>query len=175
MPQPVSQYNLIAKAIHWISALTIFALFTVGYWMVDLNYYSEWYKIAPHWHKSIGLILLILTIFRIVWKILTQTPEIEGEDWEKVGAKLAHSIIYILLFSIFISGYMISTADGRGIDIFKWFTLPGFGSIIENQEDIAGQIHFFAAYSLIGLALVHAIAALKHHFINKDNTLKKML
>lgn len=175
MTQPVSQYNRTAKAIHWISAISIFALFALGYWMVDLTYYSEWYKVAPFWHKSIGIALFALTLLRIVWKITTVTPAIEGASWEKTGAKLVHALLYILLISIFISGYLISTADGRGIDVFGLFSLPGLGSLIENQEDIAGEIHFYLTYTLIALASLHALAALKHHFINKDNTLKKMI
>jgi cytochrome b561 len=175
MSQSVSQYNRVSKVIHWLSAIIIFSLFAVGYWMVDLTYYSEWYKIAPHWHKSIGLTLFSLTLFRLIWKNITQSPDIEGLVWEKVGAKIAHALLYCLLFAVFISGYLISTADGRGIDVFNLFTLPGLGSFIENQEDIAGDVHFYLTYSLIALALLHAVAALKHHFINKDNTLKKMI
>ena len=76
---------------------------------------------------------------------------------------------------MFLSGYLISTADGRGIEVFNWFEVPGLGSFIENQEDLAGQVHEYAAYILIGLSSLHALAALKHHFMNKDNTLKKML
>jgi cytochrome b561 len=175
MYQPVSQYNRISKVIHWVSAISVFGLFALGYWMVDLTYYSEWYKIAPFWHKSIGLTLFALTLFRIVWKQIIPSPEMEGQAWEKTGAKIAHALLYILLFATFISGYMISTADGRGIDVYNLFTLPGLGSLIENQEDIAGEVHFYLTYSLIALALLHAVAALKHHFINKDNTLKKMI
>lgn len=175
MSHTVSQYNRLAKIIHWLSALTIFAMFALGYWMIDLTYYSEWYKVAPHWHKSFGFILCILTLFRVVWKLTTATPEIEGLTWEKTVAKIAHNLLYLILFAVFISGYMISTADGRGIEIFNWFTLPGLGSLVENQEDIAGEIHFYLTYGLISLALLHALAAFKHHFINKDNTLKKML
>lgn len=175
MPQPLSQYNAIAKTLHWLSALAVFSLFALGYWMVDLTYYSEWYKIAPYWHKSIGLILFTLTFFRVLWKLVNKSPQIEGKVWEIKAAKIAHLLLYILLFATFLSGYLISTADGRGIEVFSWFTVPGFGSFIENQEDIAGEIHFYLTYSLIGLALLHASAALKHHFINKDNTLKKMI
>lgn len=74
-----------------------------------------------------------------------------------------------------ISGYLISTADERPIEVFGWFSVPSFGSFIDNQEDIAGTIHEWLAYVLIALASVHALAALKHHFIDKDNTLKRML
>ena len=83
--------------------------------------------------------------------------------------------MYLLIFVIFSSGYLISTEDGRGIDVFTWFTVPSLGALFENQADIAGNIHFYAAWSLVIIASIHALAALKHHFINKDNTLRKML
>lgn len=74
-----------------------------------------------------------------------------------------------------ITGYLISTADGRGIEIFEFITIPAYGAIIENQEDIAGLVHKWLAYSLIMLAILHALAALKHHLIDKDNTLNRMI
>jgi len=73
------------------------------------------------------------------------------------------------------SGYMISTADGRPISVFNWFDIPALPALIEQQEDIAGEIHFISATTLITLSLLHAAAALKHHFIDKDNTLRRML
>lgn len=170
-----TSYNLLAKVFHWLSAILVIGLFAVGLWMVELTYYSEWYQLAPHWHKSVGLCLALLTLIRLAWKLFSQTPKIEGSPLERKAAISAHHLLYLLLFVLFISGYLISTADGRGIMIFDWFELPGLGSFFNNQEDIAGLVHEYAAYALIGLVALHALAALKHHFINKDNTLKKML
>lgn len=76
---------------------------------------------------------------------------------------------------IMISGYLISTADDRGIEVFMFFVVPGFGSFFENQEDIAGLVHQWLAYILIALSLLHAMAAVKHHVIDKDNTLNRMI
>ena len=70
---------------------------------------------------------------------------------------------------------MISTADGRSIEVFSWFEVPALGSVIDNQEDIAGEVHKYLAYGLIGLVILHAIAALKHHIIDKDATLTRMI
>ncbi|GAA5646852.1 MULTISPECIES: cytochrome b [Vibrio] len=175
MSTEVKNYNAMVRAIHWISAAVIIGMFAVGLWMVDLTYYSQWYKTAPHWHKSVGIILAAVTIFRIVWKHVTLSPKVEGKAYEVILAKLAHSAIYLLLLVIFISGYLISTEDGRGIDVFNWFTVPGAGAFFEGQADTAGTIHYYAAWALILLAALHAVAALKHHFIDKDNTLRKMI
>jgi len=175
MNNTITQYNRVAKSLHWLSALLVVGLFAAGYWMVGLDYYSEWYTTAPYWHKSVGLILCTLTILRLLWKFFTASPGLVGSTLEKKVATSAHYLLYILLFILFISGYLISTADGRGIDVFNWFTVPGFGSFIKNQEDWAGLVHEYVAYILIALAVLHGLAALKHHFVNKDNTLKKML
>jgi cytochrome b561 len=142
--------------------------------MVELTYYNEWYKTAPHWHKSVGILLALLTLFRLAWKALKPSPKVEGKRYEVVLAISAHHTMYLLLFMLFISGYLISTSDGRGIEVFNWFTVPGAGELFPNQSDIAGQVHFYTAMALIGLVTVHVLAALKHHFIDKDNTLRKM-
>nr|WP_086939968.1 cytochrome b [Thaumasiovibrio occultus] len=168
-------YNLPARLFHWVSALTVFALFGVGLWMVGLDYYSSWYRTAPHWHKSVGLLLALLTLLRMAWKMLKPHPAIEGKRWEVIAAKSAHHTMYLLLAVMFISGYLISTSDGRAIAVFNWFEIPGAGELFPQQSDLAGKAHYYSAWLLIVLAGVHALAALKHHFIDKDNTLLKML
>lgn len=168
-------YGWISILLHWLSAVVVIALFAVGFWMVDLNYYSEWYRTAPYYHKSVGLLLAFIILFRVLWRSRQINPKPLGKPFENKAATLVHRLIYLLMFSLFISGYLISTADGRGIDVFDWFTVPSIGELIANQEDIAGLIHEWLAYSLIALASVHALAAIKHHMIDKDNTLKRML
>lgn len=175
MDTPVQNYNLVARAMHWISALAIIGLFAVGLWMVELSYYSEWYRTAPHYHRSIGILLAIVTVARIAWKHITASPKSEGKAYEVAAAKVAHAVMYVLLITIFITGYLISTSDGRGIEVFNWFTVPGAGELFPNQSDLAGEIHFYVAWAVILIAGLHALAALKHHFIDKDNTLRKML
>lgn len=172
-----THYGYISMFLHWLSALTIIGLFALGYYMVDLTYYHEWYKTAPELHKSIGALLFILMIIRLLWrkKQLTPSPLASHSNVERKAGKLIHSVLYVLIFIIMITGYLISTADGRGIDVFKLFTIPSLGSFIENQEDIAGLVHQWLAYLLITLSLLHALAALKHHFIDKDNTLNRMI
>ncbi|MEX3070833.1 cytochrome b [Vibrio alginolyticus] len=175
MDTPVQNYNLVARVMHWISALAIIGLFAVGLWMVELSYYSEWYRTAPHYHRSIGILLAIVTIARIAWKHISVSTKAEGKAYEVAAAKLAHAVMYVLLITIFITGYLISTSDGRGIEVFNWFTVPGAGELFPNQSDLAGEIHFYSAWAVILIAGLHALAALKHHFIDKDNTLRKML
>ncbi|MGF1684729.1 cytochrome b [Photobacterium minamisatsumaniensis] len=175
MDKQKQTYDWLSIILHWLTAVAVIGLFAVGLWMVDLNYYSQWYKPVPHWHKSVGICLALATLFRLIWKQISKPPAIDGAKWEIAAAKLAHTFIYLLLIGIFVSGYLISTADGRAIAVFDWFSVPALGELFPDQADIAGEVHYYLAFTLIGLAAIHALAALKHHFINKDNTLKKML
>ena len=172
-----TSWGWINIVLHWTTAITVIGLFALGLWMVEQTYYDEWYVKAPFIHKSIGLILFFVVLFRLVWRLTNITPESLSthSQLEKRIAHLAHKIIYILLFAILLSGYLISTANGRGISVFGWFELPATLYGIENQEDIAGLIHLIVSIGLILLVFVHAAGAIKHHFIDKDSTLKRML
>lgn len=168
-------YGWISIAIHWITALLVAGLFILGYWMLTLGYYDSWYRLGPWWHKSVGLTLLALTVFRLIWSLLTPKPKALGTPLEKVGARLGHALIYGLLFVTMVSGYLISTADGRGISVFDWFEVPALITGIPQQEDIAGVIHWYAALALIIVAVGHGLAAIKHHVVNRDSTLRRMV
>ncbi|MFK5986056.1 MAG: cytochrome b [Pseudomonadota bacterium] len=163
--------------IHWLTAITVIALFILGLWMVELTYYDSWYRDAPNIHKSIGLLLFAITLFRILWLSLSIRPGALSSysQIEQQLAKIVHWALYILLFSLMFSGYLISTADGRAIELFNWFDVPAIISGIEGQEDIAGQVHYILAMSLIVITGIHAMGAIKHHFIDKDSTLTRML
>lgn len=168
-------YGLISILIHWVSAVTVFTLFGLGLWLSDMSYYDEMYRVVPHWHKSVGILLSFAVIFRVIWMISHKSPTPHGSPVMMKVAKAGHGILYLGLIGLFVTGYLISTADGRAIEVFDWFSVPGFGSFIENQEDLAGEIHEIIAYGIMGLAALHALAALKHHFLDRDNTLTRML
>ena len=177
MKNTKEHYGWISILLHWLAAITVFGLFGLGYWMVDLDYYDSLYKTAPALHKSVGLSLLAIMIFRLIWRLIQVQPghlESHKPIERKIGA-FVHLFLYFLLFVIMFAGYFISTADGRGIDVFGLFEVPGFGSLIENQEDKAGVFHQYAAYLLMLVVFLHAAAALKHHFIDKDKTLTRMI
>jgi len=170
-------YGLVTIVIHWLSAIAVIGLFSLGYWMVELTYYSSWYQTAPHTHKSVGLLLLGLTLLRLVWRLMSSTPTAlaDHQPWEKRMAKWVHALLYSLMLLLMMSGILISTADGRDIWIFDWFAVPFPNAFIDDQADIAGVIHQYLAYSLMAIVVLHAAGAIKHHVIDKDNTLKRML
>ncbi len=172
-----SRYGWLSIALHWGMALIVIGMFALGIWMRELSYYDPWYKDAPAIHKSFGILLFLMLVVRIVWRNINIRPTDDPalKPWERTTAHLTHIALYGLMFALMIAGYLISTADGRAIEVFGWFQVPATLYDLPEQEDIAGEIHELIAWALILLAGVHALAALKHHFINRDTTLLKML
>ncbi|MCV6636408.1 cytochrome b [Candidatus Albibeggiatoa sp. nov. NOAA] len=170
-------WGLVSKAFHWLTALIIISLFGLGLWMVELSYYDPWYRKAPDLHKSLGIIVISLMLLRLIWRVINPTPKslATHQTWERYLAHTVHIILYLLVFSIGITGYLISTADGRAIEVFNIISIPSLGMFIERQEDIAGWVHWVLAWTLITFVGLHLIGALKHHFIDKDATLVRML
>ena len=168
-------YGHVSIALHWLVALAVFSLFALGLWMVELEYYDAWYQRAPALHKSTGIALFGVMLLRLGWRWSNPRPRPQGTSLERKAASLAHVAMYILLYALMLSGYLISTADGRAIEVFGLFSVPATLSGIENQEDIAGEIHELLAFTLMALVALHTLAALKHHFIDRDRTLMRML
>ncbi len=157
-------------------AVMIIALFFLGRFMVDLPYSHPWYHSAPHLHKSLGLFLLALLVIRSIWVIIIKRPALLPMPYlERITALFVQKSFYFLLFGITISGYLIPTANGSGVELFSLFTVPAVFTGFEHQEDIAGGFHYVLAYILIFFVLLHTIGALKHHFMDRDDTLTRML
>lgn len=172
-----SDWGIVTIVVHWLVAVTVFSLFGLGLYMVELDYYDSMYKTAPDIHKSVGILLFLVILFRLIWRLLNTTPQpLENHKrWEVMLAHWVHMALYGLLIVLMVSGYLISTADGRAISVFNWFDVPSLISGIDNLEDWAGEVHEILAYLLMSFAAVHALGALKHHFIDKDRTLLRML
>lgn len=168
-------YGLIARLIHWGMAAAILAMFALGYWMRTLGYYSPWYKLAPDFHKAAGMILVALLAFRMVWRMFDHRPDDSGiKAIERKLSHLLHTGFYLLLIVLMTAGYMIATLDGHVIDVFGWTEIPSLYTQ-KGLEETAGRVHELLAYLLMGLVALHAAAALKHHFVDRDKTLLRML
>ena len=177
MKNTSNHYGRVTIVLHWIVAVTVIGLFALGFWMVDLGHYDPWYQQGPDLHKSIGILLFLVMVFRVFWQKFQVTPKtIESHSHvEKKIGTMVHSFLYFSLFILMISGYLISTADGRAIEVFQLFSIVSIGELFADQEDLSGMFHKYLAYVLITVVVLHALASLKHHFIDKDKTLLRML
>ncbi|ADD76616.1 MULTISPECIES: cytochrome b [Pantoea] len=171
------RYGWLSIFLHWSMALVIYAMFALGLWMVGLSYYDTWYHNAPEIHKSIGVILMLALIIRLIWRVVSPPPKplSSYSPLVRITAVVAHGLLYGLLIAILFSGYLISTADGKPVSVFGWFSLPAVLTGAGEQADLAGDIHLWLAWCIVILSVLHGLAALKHHFIDRDITLKRML
>lgn len=169
-------YGFVSIAIHWLMAITLIGLYFSGDYMVGLDYYSTLYHTLPDIHKAVGVIVGFLLIFRIVWLHTHTRPENlpDISNLNHLLAKLGHIALYILMIVMLVSGYMISTAKGAGIDVFGIFELPALLAPNDARADFAGEVHEIAGLVFMLVVLGHAAAALIHHFFMKDNTLRRM-
>lgn len=168
-------FGWLTIGLHWLSALLVVGLLALGIWMVTLTYYSQWYYPAPNLHKSAGMLFAGVLLVRAGWRLVNIQPSARGRHWEQLAAHISHWLIYVLLFGIVISGYLLVTAEGAGISVFGWFEIPASSIQFERQADLAGWWHRWLSYVLIALLAVHIAAALKHQFIDRDGTLTRML
>lgn len=171
------RFGIVSMVLHWSVAIVVYGMFALGLWMVTLSYYDGWYHQAPEIHKSIGILLMMGLVVRLIWRAVSPPPPAlkSYSRITRLAAVAAHALLYMVLFAILISGYLISTADGKPISVFGWFDIPATLSDAGAQADLAGQIHLWLAWSVVILSALHALAAIKHHFIDKDDTLRRML
>jgi len=171
----ITRYGFITIFIHWLMAFIMIGMLAVGLYMVELPIGSLKLKLYG-WHKAFGLLVLFLAAFRLVWRIVNMTPSLDSLPiLERLAARFVHWIFYIIMFAMPLTGWLITSAAGLPASFFGLFTMP---NLIEPNEDLRlffSSIHQFLAYGLIILIILHVSAALKHHFINKDDILRRMI
>lgn len=169
-------FGLVTRVLHWLIALGIIGLIWLGWWMVGLSYYDPWYHDSLQLHKAFGLVVLMLAVGLIGWRLAGKRPLPSGEmkPWEIRASGLMHLVLFALMIVVPVTGYVITTSEGQGVSMFGLFEVPAMMPKSDTTRDLAIAIHYYFAYAGIALVLGHAGAALKHHFVNKDDTLKRM-
>ncbi len=168
-------YGWVSILLHWIMALGIIGLWLLGTYMVTLDYYHPWYQRLPHIHRSLGLILALLLLLRILWRWRNPVPQLHGARWERTAATLMHGLLYLMMAILVSSGYLLASTDTQAIAVFNWGNIPAAPFDLEQQTDLLGEIHKVSGWLLLFLLILHTGAALKHHFIDHDPTLLRML
>ncbi|MFP6806184.1 MAG: cytochrome b [Pseudomonadales bacterium] len=177
----MNNYSLLSKLLHWSMALAMFFLFGLGVYMIDLGYYDSNYTLSYSVHKAVGMIVLFVAAIQLMWAIVHKGPDMVStlRNWERVSAALMHKLLFVLIVFIPLSGYVIAAAVGQSVDIFGLIEIPAFFPDMFKPEDIAiediaSEAHYYLAYGGAGFVVLHLLAALKHHFVDKDRTLRRM-
>lgn len=169
-------YGIISKAFHWVIAVLVIALLAVGLIMADMETNPDKIKLIGL-HKEFGIVVLALAALRLGWKILDVSPLMPKSVGKLavIGAKSVHFLLYVLMFAMPVSGWMMSSAAGFPVSVFGLFTMP---NLVEPNKELRhdlSELHEIFAWGLISLISLHVLAALFHHFYYKDNVLTRML
>ncbi len=171
-----SRYGLVARALHWVVAFLIISLIPLGWYMVRLDYYDPWSHDALEIHKGLGMVVLLLASIMISSQITSRRTltAVSRKQWEALAAKITHYLLYALMLVVPATGYIVSTSAGAGVSVFGLFEVPAILPKSVPLRDAAISVHYYFAYLGVGLIALHVAGALKHHFIEKDDTLRQM-
>lgn len=170
------RFGAVAKNFHWLIAAIVVCLIGVGLYISDLDPSPLKFSLS-FWHKSFGITVLALMVLRLVWRFANTQPAAlaNHKKWEKLFAKAIHGVLYICLFAMPLSGWAMSSAKGFSVSVFGWFTLPDIAGQNKELGHLLREAHEIIANVLIVCIVLHFGGALKHHIIDKDSTLRRML
>ena len=169
-------FGWVTQLFHWVTFVLVAGLFAVGWYMVDLPNEPDKFQIYAL-HKSIGITVLTLAVLRVGWRGVNPTPPILGQPkrWERVAARVTHGLLYSLLLAVPVSGWVLSSAADFPASWFGIFELPNLVEPSDELRELTTTVHQTLGRILGILLLLHILAALKHHYVNKDATLVRMM
>jgi len=171
----IETYNGVSKGLHWLIALLAFVLLAMGkLGEVEADEGNGLFG----WHTALGLLVLALMVIRAVWRLTHAVPPPPRgvPAWQQRAAALTHGAFYALLMLLPVSGWLLASVEGDPLDFFGWFTVPWLpvpGG--DAAEDAIEEAHEILGNVLLLLAALHVAAGLKHHFIDRDEVLRRML
>lgn len=174
-PNNASSWGAPAKLFHWLVAVLIFIQFVLGWWAVS-------WRLSPLklnlfvWHKSIGMVILALVIWRLLWRWMNPTPVLPADTpaWERVAARASHALLYVLMIALPLSGWLLNSAAGVPFRIFRIIPLSSLIAPDKHMAELAALVHLLLCLALAVLLVLHIGAALRHHFIKRNDVLRRM-
>jgi cytochrome b561 len=171
-----TRYTGVAQAFHWLIAALIVVQFVLANLADDLPLGAHKLALLAR-HKSFGMTVLMLAILRLLWRLKSPPPELPPgmTPVERILARATHIAFYVLLFAMPLTGWLMSSAKNYSVSWFGLFTWPNLIGKNETAFDLLRATHEILSDVLLAIAVLHILAALKHHFWNKDNVLLRML
>lgn len=171
-----ANYTSTAKAIHWLMALLLIGLLALGFYMHDLPLSPEKLKLYS-WHKWAGVTAFLLLAVRLLWRVTHRPPALPASMPKimQLAAHAGHLALYLLMIAIPLSGWLMSSAKGFQTVYFGVLPIPDLLDKNKELGDLLALVHKSLNLLFIAVLAGHIGAALKHHFIDKDDILKRML
>ena len=170
------QYGWLAQLFHWAIVVLIVTQYILAEQFEALPRGLEKYHLIND-HKSFGMAVLILATLRLAWRFMSPPPKLPAtmKGYEVTLSHISHWLIYGLIFAIPISGWLMSSAADYPIPFFDWFKFPALIGPDKTRVERYEEIHELLNYLLFSVVVIHTLAALKHHFVDKDNVLRRMV
>ncbi len=170
-------YTRTAIGLHWLMAALIVAAFSLGVTMVDIPGLTPTKLKYFSWHKWLGVTILALACVRLLWRLTHPAPPYLDSmpAWQRTAAHWLHMLLYVLIIAIPLSGYFYSLAAGVPVVYLGILPLPVLIEADPGLKVLLKQVHYALNVTLLAAVILHVLAALMHHFIDRDDTLKRML
>ncbi len=171
------RYTKPAMLLHWLTALLIVATFFLGLTMVDIHGITPTKLRYYSWHKWMGVTVLLLAALRVLWRRANKPPPpIAGMPaWQHHAADAVHYLLYFLIFAVPVSGYLYTYAAGVPVVYLGLVQLPAVIDPNPEWKPVLKAVHYWLTMTMAAIVSAHILAALKHHFIDRDDVLKRML
>lgn len=171
-----THYSRTAISLHWLVAIAIAATFGLGVYMHELPFSPERLRLYA-WHKWAGVTIFLLVLLRLFWRLSHRPPApVAGMPrWQRRASGGVHGLLYVLMLAVPLSGWLMSSAKGVQTVWFGVLPLPDLLGRDKELGEALETVHKTLNFSMAGLVLLHAVAALKHHLVDRDEVLARML
>jgi len=171
-----TEFGSISKTLHWLIAAVMISLIGIGWYASGLDEESILYWRMLDLHISLGLGMFALFLVKVSWMIFSPNPDyVPGlASWERVAARIVHWFFIIAIGLIPLIGFLYTASDGEPINIYDLFEIPDIGSFSKSVRHTLYDVHMYLAYTGAVLIIIHIGAALKHHYIDMNDTLRRI-
>lgn len=169
-------YGLVSKLLHWLIAVPVLALIPVGWYLGGLSEESVLYWRLLELHETLGISVFVLTLARIAWRGISPNPGLSSGllPWERKAAALIHGALVAVLACIPVLGFLFVASDGEPIELYGMVAIPPIGQWSKGTREILFDLHGYAAYACAVLVVIHVLAAIKHHFVDRRSSLRRI-
>jgi len=170
-----SRYNRTARSLHWLIAGLLLGQFVFGWWLGDIPRNTPARGYYVNLHKSTGMLIGLLIVLRVVWRLKHSAPPLPASlpRWQQWLAAASHHGMYLCMVVMPLSGYLASNFSKHGVKFFNTFLLPPWGSDDKQLYAVFNQTHKITAVVLLGLVVLHVLAALQHG-LRRDGIISRM-
>ena len=173
----MQRYTKTAMLLHWLTALLIVSAFVMGLVMTSIHGFTPAKLRYFSWHKWLGVTVFALAVLRVLWRHFNRPPAHPEHmpAWQNLAANATHVLLYLLIFAVPLSCYLYTLSAGVPVVYLGIWPMPVFMAPNPELKPLLRAIHYWLDMTMAALVFAHAGAALKHHLIDRDNVLKRML